>query len=63
MTPFQMTLRLSPDLARRIRMIAASNNIPMNTFISNVLTVHADQWEHTYGKLPMPPQEEQECIE
>ena len=40
-------------------MIAASNNMPMNTYMVKILSEHADQWEDMYGKLPVPPQEEQ----
>lgn len=59
MTPFQMTLRLEPELATKIRMISAANNTPMNTYISKILAEHVFYWESANGKLPMPPQEEQ----
>jgi hypothetical protein len=59
MAIFQAPLRMDSGLATKIRMIAASNNTPMNTYIVKILSEHADRWEQTYGKLPMPPQEEQ----
>jgi predicted HicB family RNase H-like nuclease len=58
MTTFQMPLRLNTELATKIRMIAASNNTPMNTYITKVLADHVTQWESEVGILPMPPQEE-----
>ena len=58
MIPFQMTLRLEPSLATKVRMIAAANNIPMNTYIAKVLSEHSDLWEHDHGKLPVLPQED-----
>lgn len=51
---FQMPLRIDRDLARKIRMIAASNNIPMNTYIGKILAEHTEQWEYDHGKLPVP---------
>lgn len=51
---FQMPLRIDSDLATKIRMIAASNNIPMNTYIGKILAEHAAQWEVDHGKLPVP---------
>lgn len=53
-----MPLRIDSDLARRIRMIAASNNIPMNTYIGKILAEHAEQWEEDHGKLPVPSDNE-----
>jgi hypothetical protein len=57
---FQAPLRMDNDLATKIRMIAASNNTPMNTYIVKVLSEHADRWEREYGKLPIPPAVPQE---
>ena len=52
---FQAPLRMDTKLATKIRMIAASNNIPMNTYIVKILSEHADHWEKAYGRLPVPP--------
>jgi hypothetical protein len=46
---------MDSKLATKIRMIAAANNTPMNTYITKVLSEHADQWEKDYGRLPVPP--------
>lgn len=54
---FQTPLRIDSELATKIRMIAASNNIPMNTYIAKILAEHAEKWEGTHGKLPVPSEE------
>ena len=55
MPVFQAPLRMDNDLATKIRMIAASNNMPMNTYIVKLLAEHVVHWEQTYGTLPVPP--------
>lgn len=59
MSVTQMPLRLPADLATKVRMISAANNVPMNTYITSVLTDHVVQWEQMHGALPTLPQEEQ----
>jgi hypothetical protein len=55
----QTPLRLRSELATKVRMIAAANNLPLNTYITNVLTEHVQQWEKLYGELPTLPPKEQ----
>jgi len=57
---FQMPLRIDSELATKIRMIAAANNIPMNTYIAKILAEHAEHWECTHGKLPVPADDAEE---
>lgn len=54
---FQMPLRIDSELATKIRMIAASHNTPMNTYIAKILAEHAEQWEKNNGRLPVPSEE------
>ena len=60
MAIFQAPLRMESDLATKIRMIAASNNVPMNTYVVKVLSEHVINWEQVHGKLPIPPVAPQE---
>ena len=55
MPVFQAPLRMDNELATKIRMIAASNNLPMNTYIVKTLSEHVAHWEQAYGMLPVPP--------
>ena len=62
-TIVQMPLRLQHELATKVRMISAANNVPMNAYIATVLAEHVADWEARHGGLPMLPPKGEEDTE
>lgn len=50
----QLTVRLPDDLHTKIKVIAAYDDVPINSMIVEALLERVNQWEQKYGSLPMP---------